>query len=251
MICSDQAIVLKTYDFRETSKIVLFYSMNYGKMSGLFKGIRKDPRKFASNLEFLSINEIVFYKKIHTELHLVSQCDQKKFFASIKKDMIKFGLASFCAELINAISAVEDRNTQLYSLFVSFLEVLDQQGCGERHVYNFILRVLNLSGFKPHLDDCIVCNTHIQNRAYFSHSLGGLLCPICSKKDRYREDISKGTISSLLYFQRTSWPQSLRLNVLPGVKQQLRDIIFTFLNFHLEKEFKSLPILNELLDHSG
>ncbi|MFC1646577.1 DNA repair protein RecO, partial [Candidatus Omnitrophota bacterium] len=49
MICRDEAIVLKTRDFRETSRIAVFYSKKSGKVSGLLKGIRKDPRKFASN----------------------------------------------------------------------------------------------------------------------------------------------------------------------------------------------------------
>jgi len=250
MICRDEVVVLKTYDFRETSKIALFYSRNFGKISGLFKGIRKEPKKFASNLDFLSINEVVFYKKLKSELHLVSQCDQKKVFENIKKDLSKFSIASFCAELISAVSAVEDSNTHLYSLLVNFLNILNEHNhVGDKYIYNFILRVLNLSGFKPHLDDCIVCNSPIQNNAYFSHSFGGLLCPVCCNKDSNREHISKGTISSILYFQKTSWPQSLRLNIFPQVKRQMRDIIFTFLNFHLEKKFNSIPILNELLDH--
>ena len=249
MICHDQAIILRTFDFRETSKIAVFYTKNFGKMSGLFKGIRKDPKKFASNLNFLSINEIVFYKKNHSDLHLVSQCDLRQSFSGVSENIAKFGLASFCAELVNAVSAVEDKNDEIYSLFVAFLNTLESQEFTGQLIYNFILRVLSLSGFQPHLENCIMCKVPVEKKAFFSHHFGGLLCPLCADKDENRDDINMGTISSLLYFQNTSWPQSLRLGILPNVKTQLHDIVFSFLQFHLQKKFKSLAVLNELLDH--
>ena len=87
MICRDEAIVLKTRDFRETSKIAVFYTKQHGKMSGLFKGIRKEPKKFATTLDVLTFNEIIFYKKRFSELHLVSQCDLRRNFDYLKEDM--------------------------------------------------------------------------------------------------------------------------------------------------------------------
>ena len=75
MICSTPAFVLRTYDFRETSKIVNFYTRDFGKVKGILKGIRKDSKKFGSTLPLLSLNHIVFYKKRMTEIHLVSHCD--------------------------------------------------------------------------------------------------------------------------------------------------------------------------------
>jgi len=61
-----QALVLRKRDFRETSLIVDFYSREFGKISGLLKGVRSDPGKFGSNLEFFSLNEFVFYRKSST-----------------------------------------------------------------------------------------------------------------------------------------------------------------------------------------
>jgi recombinational DNA repair protein (RecF pathway) len=60
MICSTPAFVLKTYDFRETSKIAVFFSRDFGKVKGVLKGIRSDHKKFSSVLSALSLNHIVF-----------------------------------------------------------------------------------------------------------------------------------------------------------------------------------------------
>jgi DNA repair protein RecO len=38
-----EAIVLSRRDFRETSLIANFFTRDYGRISGLLKGIRKEP----------------------------------------------------------------------------------------------------------------------------------------------------------------------------------------------------------------
>ena len=250
MICRDEAIVLKSRDFRETSKIVVFYSKQFGKISGLFKGIRKDPRKFASNLDFLSINNIIFYKKRFSDLHLVSQCDLKIDFGFLKADIAKFSQASFCDELVYSIMPQEDAHPEIYDLLVNFLDSLESSNYTQRLVYNFTVKMLTLSGFQPHLESCVICKDSMKDNVFFSNHLGGLLCSKCSFKDKQRESILAGTVSTILYLQNSSWSDSLRLNIIPIVEKQLNKVIFSFLNFHLEKKFKSLKMLNELLDHS-
>ncbi len=248
MICRDEAIVLKTRDFRETSKIGIFYSKKYGKMSGLFKGIRKDTKKFASNLDFLSINEILFYKKRFSELHLVSQCDLKKSFTSFNADLNKFYLASFSSELIDSIMPQEDAHPEIYDLLVDFLCSLEESTMGQKLIYNFALKTLAFSGFQPHLESCVFCRDAIKEKAFFSNRFGGLLCSDCSFKDAQCESILPGTVATILFFQNTNWSDSLRLNIIPFVEKQLSKVIFSFLNFHLERNFKTLKMLNEVLD---
>ena len=78
-----EAIVLRRMDFRETSLIVDLYTREFGKLSGILKGIRVEPDKFASALEVSSHNDVIFYKKASTSLHLVSACDLKDNFFNI------------------------------------------------------------------------------------------------------------------------------------------------------------------------
>jgi DNA repair protein RecO (recombination protein O) len=249
MICRDEAIVLKTRDFRETSKIAVFYSKNSGKISGILKGIRKDPRKFASQLNFLSINEIIYYKKRFSELHLVSQCDSKRTFGCISKDVVKFGIACFCAELIDSVMPLEDAHPDVYDLLIKLMDSLEETSKPQKLIYNFTLKALAFSGFQPHLESCVSCHNSIKTKAFFSHRFGGLLCFKCAGEDDRCESILPGTISTMLFLQNSSWIDSQRLNMMPIIEKQLIDIIFSFLSFHLEKKFKSLKMLNEVLDH--
>jgi len=82
-----EAIVLNKRDFRETSLIISFYTRDFGKLNGILKGIRAEPPKFATNPELFSHNEIIFYKKTNSSLHLVSQADKLDNFTRIRQSI--------------------------------------------------------------------------------------------------------------------------------------------------------------------
>lgn len=104
-----EAIVINKRDFRETSVIADFYTRDFGKISGILKGIRTDPAKFASRIELFSYNEIIFYRRRISSLHLVSHADLKNNFSNIRQNMLKVAVASFAMELLGALMAPEDK----------------------------------------------------------------------------------------------------------------------------------------------
>src|SRR3989344_8836765 len=103
MILQTEAIVLKTMDLRETSRIARFFSKDYGKVSGVLKGIRKDHRKFGSSVDKFSVNDIVYYHHANSDLHLVGQCDLKSFFFPIRQDIRRAMAANYMTELVSII----------------------------------------------------------------------------------------------------------------------------------------------------
>ena len=174
-----EAIVLNTKNFRQTSLIVNFYTRKFGKLSGLLKGIREDPGKFNSNLDIFSLNEIIFYKKIKSSLHLVSQCDLKRDFRLIKNNLEKIKKAFSLIELLNILTVQEDKNEQIFDLSLACLEQLENSSDLEKILIIFKIKLLDFCGFKPNLDSCVSCDNKIISQARFSLKFGGLLCERC------------------------------------------------------------------------
>lgn len=233
-------------DFRETSIIAEFYTSEFGKISGLLKGIRSDPDKFASNLEPFSLNEIVFYRKTHSPLHLVSQADKLDNFTRIRQSIEKTVMAGFMMELINSVMQPEDKNEEIFNLATASLKELETNYNPEKITTIFKIKMLALSGFKPHFDSCVSCNDRMTGQARFSLSLGGLLCPACTRKDQSARSIFRGTVATILHIERGDFRASLNLGMNPQIKKELDLILNTFLNFHLGKELKSQKLLNKL-----
>jgi DNA repair protein RecO (recombination protein O) len=241
-----EAVVLNRRDFRETSLIAHFYSREFGKLSGLLKGFRTEPAKFASSLEPFSFNDIIFYKKRNSELHLVSQADLRDDFCEIRGSIAKVGTASLMMELLGAVMAVEDKNEEVFDLTLNCLQELKNTAYPDKIMTIYKVKMLALSGFKPHLDSCISCQDKVLGQSKFSLTLGGLLCSRCFKKDMSSRHIFRGTVASILHIEKNEFRNTLNLGMNPQIKKELEVILNAFLNFHLEKELKSQRVLNKL-----
>jgi len=241
-----ESLVLRKWDFRETSLIVNFYTRDFGKLSGILKGIKTEPAKFASTLEPFSHNDIVFYKKINSALHLVSQCDRRDNFDPIRQNIYKVGAASLMVELIDAVMPPEDKNEEVFDLALTALKELAVNENSEKIMTIFKIKMLALSGFKPYFDSCVSCGARISGHSKFSSILGGLLCEKCYPRDLKARTIFRGTVASVLHIERNEFRNNLNLGMNPQIKKELEIILNSFLNFHLEKELKSQKVINKI-----
>jgi len=243
MIVKTEGIVLKTFDFRETSRIATFFTRDFGKVKGVLKGIRRDPQKFGSSVEKFSVNDIVYYQYRNSDLHLVSHCDMKDFFSGLRLDLERMTAASYASELIDALMPPEEENLEIYQLTQAFLKSLQTVQDVGKLVQTFQIKILSLSGFQPHLEACVRCTKEVSAKPRFSLRLGGLLCPVCKDPVAEATPISPGAVASILHIQRNAWDDAIRLGLAPFVKKELKYILNHFLVFHLERQLRSTRFL--------
>lgn len=244
MIIKTQGIVLKSFDFRETSRIATFFTVDQGKVSGILKGIRTDHRKFRSSVDRFSVNDIVYYQYRNSDLHLISQCDLRQFFHPVRQDLRKSLAASYMGELVNALMPVEETNQKVFELMIEYLNSLEGEGDVDQLVHMFQIKMLLFSGFRPHLDACVVCKQQIENDARFSLKEGGLVCERCPSPDPEVHLVSRGTVASILHVEKSEWPMCLKLKFTDNVKKELKYVLNNFLVFHLGRRLKSAKYLS-------
>jgi len=230
-----EAIILSTQNFRQTSMIANFYTRDFGKLSGLLKGVKEEPGKFNSNLDRLSLNEIIFYQKTKSSLHLVSSCDLKRDFRSIKNNLERIKKAFTLVELVDTLTVQEDRNERIFELVLACLQQLENNFDLDKILIIFKIKVLDFCGFKPHLDSCVSCNNKIIAQARFSLKLGGLLCERCLSKDIKSRNVFRGTVASILHIEKNEFDNVLRLGMNQAIKKELNQVLDAFLEFHLDK----------------
>ncbi len=243
MIAKTEGIVLKSFDFRETSRIATFLTKDYGKVKGVLKGIRKDSRKFGSSLERCSINTIVYYQYRNSDIHLVSQCDMKEYFHGFRQDLKRMTAASYACELLDALVVSEDANLEIYALMQNFLNNLQHTKDISKLVHIFQIKILQLCGFRPHLDSCVRCEKKIIGQSRFSLPLGGLVCHVCKAPPDSLVSITTGTVASILHIEQSPWPEVLRLGLSGRIKEELKYVLNHFLVFHLDRHLRSTKYL--------
>lgn len=243
MIAKTEGFVLKSFDFRETSRIATFFTRDYGKVKGVLKGIRKTPSKFGSSVDRFSLNDIVYYQYRNSDIHLISHCDMKDYYTPIRGDLRRMTAASYAAELIDAVLPVEEENIEIYALFQDFLVSLGKTDDVSKLVHMFQIKILLLSGFKPHLETCVKCERIVEGATRFSQKLGGLVCGTCKDPGGDWVPISRGAVASILHVQKEAWARAIQLGVTPVVKKELKFILNHFLVFHLEKHLRATRFL--------
>lgn len=179
-------------------------------------------------------------------MHLVTQADKKDNFDNIRQNIVKTGMASLIMELLGVVMPAEDKNEDVFNLALTCLTELQAANNPDKVMTIFKIRMLSLSGFKPHFDSCVSCGDKIMGQSKFSLVLGGLLCGKCYQKDLSSRSIFRGTVASVLHIERNDIKTNLNLGMNPQIKKELDVILNAFLNFHLERELKSQRVLNKL-----
>jgi DNA repair protein RecO (recombination protein O) len=165
-IIGTEAIILRSMDHRETSKLAFFFTRKCGRVIGVLKGIRKSVRKFGSSADKCTVNDIVYYQYANSDIHLVSQCDMKEFFPVLRENIKSLNAAEYACELLNKVMPLDEPNPAVYGLLLDFLRALNTlersiPGEVSRLVHMFQIKVLSLSGFRPHIDACVRCGSGI------------------------------------------------------------------------------------------
>ena len=127
---------------------------------------------------------------------------------------------------------------------LDYLKSLETVKDIDKLVHVFQIKILLLSGFRPHIDSCVKCNKIIHGRARFSMKSGGLICSNCPTQEISFNVISKGAIASILHIEKGNWDECLRLGLTESVRKELKYILNNFLIYHLEKRIQSAKFLS-------
>lgn len=276
MIVKTEAIVLKSMNYRDTSKIVTFYTRSFGKLKGIAKGARQMRSKFGGALEPLSQVALVFYRKEQRELHLISQCDSVTTYKNIPTDLDRMSVALSVLELVNQLSHDEEANERLFSLIVDTLNAVENSAKNPINLfYAFELRCAAILGFSPDFGHCFSCGRSIHDAeadgSVILHlAKGSALCSECSAAERSRRTevparprtlpgyspgsdesrirISLGTVKTLSYLLNAPLEAVTSLELGAAGGNEIDGTLRLYMRQHFEdlRPVKSLDMLRKI-----
>lgn len=258
MIVRTDAVVLRSMRYRETSKIVTFYTRQFGKLAGVAKGARQTKNKFGASLEPMTEVHLVLYKKEQRDLQLVSQCDIVRSFKGLHSDMEKMESALSVIERLHQLTHDEEENPGLYRLLTETLDGIDRAGANVRNfVHAFELRLSALFGFPPVFDRCAVCGrsaTEDQGPVTFRIDRGGLVCSGCADPSRVGRESATVRSSTVRILHRllTARLDTLSsLAIQTSVRNELDETLRLYLQYHFEelRPLKTTGVFTSISGH--
>src|SRR5438309_9407366 len=96
------ALVVRTTDWSETSRIATLWTREHGKVRALAKGGRRLKSNFECALDLLTVCSIVFLRKSSGGLDLLTEAQVVERFPRLRGDLAALHAAYYVAELLAA-----------------------------------------------------------------------------------------------------------------------------------------------------
>ena len=158
-IVRTEGVILRTYPFSETSKVVHSYTIDYGPQSLMARGARRPKSKFGGLLETFTRLELLYFKKDSSSLYTLTECSLIEAFPGMPFDLSRFYAGSVCLELVKRFILPEESSRELYHLLTSSLRAISTSDHDrtEFALFFFVWRFITLLGFKPDFQSCVSC----------------------------------------------------------------------------------------------
>ena len=251
-----EAVILKMFNWSESSRTVVFFTRKFGKMALIDRGGRLLKSKRGRLLRFARLDLTLYNSQKETSGY-ISDVEALRVF-SLEKDggLGRLAYGSAACELLYILLPESEQQSSLYSYFLSYLEKLEQ--VDKKYLpalfLTFLLRVMSQLGYHPSLAFCAGCSKNWsdmpqdEGKLLFSAQRGGLVCPSCQKPGEYYIGLSAGDVKSLTVLQRASLDEAAAVPMGYQGATFLIETLADFLKFHsgLLSELKSLEFLEKL-----
>jgi DNA repair protein RecO (recombination protein O) len=204
------ALVLRTYKLGEADRIVVFLTRDRGKKRGVAQGARRPRSKFRGALEPLTEIRVAYFERERRELVNLNYAETVRSpLRTATPEAL--GYTHYFAELIDAWAADADADERLFRLGCSVLDALAVGTPGDALARYFECWLLRLQGVYP--SDL---------------------------------SLSPGALAFVDATRQAAPAQAGGLGATPGVLRELERKHQALITTHLEKELRSVRVMNEL-----
>ncbi len=176
------ALVLRTTDWSESSRICTLWTRELGKVRALAKGGRRLKSSFDNALDLLTVCGIVLIRKPSGGLDLLTEASAARRFPRLRADLPALYAGYYVAELLADWTEDLDPHPALFDEAVAALGDLGGDVPVPARLLRFEAVFLSELGYRPVLEACAACGgTLPEAHLMFSPEAGGAVCLACQR----------------------------------------------------------------------
>ncbi|MCK4236396.1 MAG: DNA repair protein RecO [Candidatus Krumholzibacteria bacterium] len=180
-ILKDRAVVLKTYDFGESSVVVVALTREHGKVRFLAKGAKRGKSRFFGRLRTGSLVELVFYFREQRELQLLKEISGLGFCRPGGGDLDKLCIFQAGLEIADRSIIGRESDEEMFDLLEGFIIELPSSEDPWSAFLALEIRLLKAVGFYPSTARCNECHRSLAGETLRIEPRSGLVtCGTCS-----------------------------------------------------------------------
>ncbi len=240
------ALILKRRDFGEADRLLTVLTPGHGKLDVIAKGARKPTSTKTGHVELFTRADLLIHKG--RELGIAVQAEMVAPYLQIREDLGRGAYASYVAELLDRFTAEGDEESAgLFRLLDETLDRLCHDDDPRLAVRYYEVRLLDLVGFRPELNECVISRQPVQAEdQYFSYVEGGVVRPEHAVHTASIIPIPMVTLKLLRYMQRSPYEHVKSLKISPTLHNDVERVMLGYITFLLEQKLQSVDFIQRL-----
>jgi len=238
-------VVLRYTNINESDRMLTVFSPELGKISVMARGCRRPKSRFLASAQLFCYSEFVLAR--HRDLLIMTQADVKNPYFDIRSDLDRLAYASYILNVVEEAVNPGEENYRLFALLLHTLSYLSFSDIPPEDVKAvFELKFLDLIGYRPELDDCVICGD--MPGVFFSILHGGAVCRACSKDDGFTFTLSPESLNCMKHILNMDISDGGIRDICfsPAVREQLHGMLSVYISEKLDRQFKSRDYIDSL-----
>lgn len=231
-LVTTEAVVLRTRDWRESSRTVSLLTREHGLVTVIARGARRPRSRTAAALNLFCQSRITFYRRENRAIYNLGEAELLRAYSGISQLPERYFCAGRMAEFLLQVLPPLDANERLYILTVGNLAVVERAETGfEQLLAAFLLKAASFLGFRPELRCCVVCRQPVGDRTvWLDPARGGTVCRDCASGPGLMP-LSPAELADLdrLLYSASATVATLNISSRP------LDTVLSFLGAHFER----------------
>lgn len=237
----DNIVVLQVRNWEEKDKLITAFSQHQGKIDILAYGVKQAKSSIAGLLR--PMNNLQVELSPGKKYEMLRQCELIGNRLPMSTDVNQLAYISIIAEMTIELTAYKEDLAEVYDLLLATLDLL--QARNKRLVTVFFgFKMLELTGFAPCYQNCVVCNKEMEEDAFFSALQGGAVCKNCSVSTELPFSLTTNALLGEIMLMDFKNPPDLKIKGKD--LKELETILYKFLTMQIEKPLRSLKFLQQL-----
>lgn len=240
MFLTTKALVLREVKYKEADKILTVLTEREGKLTVKARGALRKGCRFGAAAQALSFSEMTLFG--NAGKWSVNEAETIEQFLALRTNISALALASYFAELLEAVSDEDSPSPELLQLGLNALFALSRELYPEEHIKSvFELKLMCLCGFEPQLSLCPVCGKEPPDDPVFSLGGGSVHCRTCPPGvPGVSLPISRETLDAMRYIASAQPKRIFSFEIPPAAQRQLGDVCEAYSAVQLERGFGTL-----------
>jgi DNA repair protein RecO (recombination protein O) len=182
-VVSTPAVLLRSFNYSETSLILKLYTKDLGLVSVMAKGVRRAGARGQGGIDTFSRGELTAYVRPTRDLQTFKEFAVEEAGASLGRDVLRFAGASVLAEIVLSHAAPYP-SPQVFECLTHGLRRIEAEsragliGAGLAEGWLLVATL----GYEPQIHGCVRCGRALGSSevSRFDFSAGGVRCSDCA-----------------------------------------------------------------------